>query len=101
MSEPFDLDAVEDELVGRPFEFTVGGKRYRAPHPMDLTLGQQRQLDAGLLPEVFAIVGEVETDDGWVPVRRNPLMDIRSKRAGMLQAQWLAHAQHKPGESQG
>ncbi|QCB93298.1 hypothetical protein [Cellulomonas shaoxiangyii] len=98
----FNLDAVEHETKGTPWEFTAGGKRWRVPHISDLTLGQQIAVDSGRVHIVLNEVAEVHAKGGWKPAGREAASLVVGKhpdQIATLTAMWLAHAGMEPGES--
>ena len=101
----FDLDILQDEAERAPFEFKLAGSVWRLPHVADLTIGQQKALDAGELAFSVVKIGDrARRVDGDVDVAdpgglAEALLGLRPARTGKLLAAWLAHAGVKPGES--
>jgi hypothetical protein len=99
----FNLDIIADEEARAPFEFTLNGKAYRAPHVRDLTLGQQIALDGSKAHVVLREVAEVQDGDEWKPAGGDiarAVLALKGPKVGTLLAAWLAHAGTAPGESQ-
>lgn len=91
MTDVFDVDALEAEEKREPFRFRLGGEEYELPHVADLTLRQQMDVDRGAIADVARQVAGDATADA--------LLDALSRKVAAVQAAWLAHAMHKPGES--
>lgn len=93
-SKPFDLDAVEAEALGEPFEFTFGGCTYSLPHVQDLDrkiLVGADQGDVAAMNSLF----EVGLGNDYEQFNAQP-MKLRSLEA--LFKAWLAHCGLEPGE---
>lgn len=91
---PFDLDAVEAEAIGEPFEFTFGGHVYSLPHVQDvdrrILLGAD-QGDVAMMNALF----EIGLGDDYELFNAQP-MKLRSLEA--LFKAWLKHCGLEPGE---
>lgn len=82
---------VEAEETREPFRFELRGVEYELPHIADLTLRQQKQVDAGDIDAVARALGDGDLAEA--------LLDSKGATIGQIQARWLLHAGHKPGES--
>jgi hypothetical protein len=94
--EAFDLDAVEAEVAGDPFEFTFGGRPYSLPHLQDVDRTVLNAADQGDLEAMKAAFRSGLGDD-FDEFDAQP-MKLRSLNA--LFEAWLEHSGLKPGESQ-
>lgn len=94
-SKPFDLDAVEAEALGDPFEFTFGGHTYTLPHVQDVDRKILIGADEGDVAAMNALF-EVGLGDDYERFNAQP-MKLRSLEA--LFKAWLAHCGLEPGES--
>lgn len=93
--QPFNLDAVEAESAGEPFEFTFAGRTWTLPHLKDIDrrfLNAADQGDVAAMREAF----KVGLGDDYEDFEAQP-MKIRSLDA--LFRQWTEHSGLKPGES--
>ena len=98
----FNLDIIEHEAAGEPWEFSANGKTWRVPHISDLTISQQRAADRGFLELVLNEVAEVLDGDEWKPAgpaAADLVLGRRRDQVTKLQIAWLAHAGMEPGES--
>lgn len=95
-TKAFDLDAVEAEAAGEPFEFMFGGRTYTLPHLHDIDrslLNAADQGDVAAMQEAF----RSGLGDDYEEFNAKP-MKLRSLNA--LFAAWVEHSGLKPGESQ-
>ena len=98
----FNIDIIADEEARTPFEFEMDGKVWRVPHVVDLTIGQQIDLDSGRVHKVLRDVAEIQDGDDWKPAGGEAarlILGMKSARVGKVLAAWLAHAGMEPGES--
>lgn len=92
---PFDLDAVEAEASGEPFEFTFGGRTYTLPHLKDI---DRRVLDAADQGDIAAMKEAFRTGLGSDYAE----FDAKPMKLGSLDAlfrAWTEHSGLTPGES--
>lgn len=92
----FDLDAVEAETSGDPFEFVFGGRSYTLPHMQDVDRSVLDVADQGDL-EAMKQAFKSGLGDDFDEFDAQP-MKLRSLNA--LFEAWLEHSGLKPGESQ-
>lgn len=93
--KPFDLDAVEAEASGEPFEFTFGGRTYTLPHLKDI---DRRVLDAADQGDIAAMKEAFRTGLG----DDFEEFDAQPMKLGTLDAlfrAWTEHSGLQPGES--
>lgn len=99
----FNLDVIKHEDAHDAWEFEAGGKKWRLPHPADMTLGAQVAVDSGR-PDLAVDDAQVlDAKTGkWRPAKREAVAMIHSKHPDQLAAftvAWLAYAGMESGES--
>lgn len=95
-SKVFDLDAVEAEAAGEPFEFVFAGRTWTLPHLHDIDrklLNAADQGDIAAMREAF----RTGLGDDYTEFDAQP-MKLRSLDA--LFRAWTEHSGLNPGESQ-
>lgn len=85
-------EVLQAETSREPYRFTLAGREWELPHLADLTLRQQRRFDCF---EEEAVVREVAGDE-----LADLLLDTPATVMAQIHVEWLAHAGHKPGESE-
>jgi len=93
-SKPFDLDAVEAEAAGEPFEFTFGGHTYTLPHVQDVDRKVVLTADQGDIAAMISLF-QLGLGDDYERFNAQP-MKLRTLEA--LFKAWLKHCGLEPGE---
>jgi hypothetical protein len=93
-STPFDLDAVEAEAAGEPFEFTFGGHTYTLPHVQDVDRKVVLTADQGDVAAMISLF-QLGLGDDYERFNAQP-MKLRTLEA--LFKAWLKHCGLEPGE---
>lgn len=94
VTKPFDLDAVEAEAAGEPFEFTFGGRTYALPHVKDVDRKILLAAEQGEKAAMDALL-QLGLGDEYEEFNAQP-MKLRSVEALFLA--WLEHCGLEPGE---
>ncbi|MFB4265299.1 hypothetical protein [Nonomuraea sp. GTA35] len=93
---PFDLDAVEAETAGEPFEFDYRGHTYSLPHVQDVDRKVLLGADQGDISAMNALFREGLGDD----FEQFDAQPMKLRSLNKLFEAWLKHCGLEPGELQ-